>query len=624
MGKTVADLSLSDKQELERQLNQVTRVAQASRKHLQLFKVRPEPPRGVKLFEGQLVWESPRETRNVTHYNLYTPNDRTLFVRVPKGTAYWNGLMPASKLIFVSSYNEESGLESPLIQASGAGLLPGQGQEKPPGVHEAEPAPHVTGFALTKPPEYWTDDVGGKMFRLHGTFTPPASDNYTGARILGQAAGQSGWTILASVDAKTTEFFSGWMSVPTADTAWTVKVQEINADGKYNELDAETPTDTVTVLKGLGSLDLGRVLASTYETAIFGVDGTGHFYVKKLNLLQAFNFSTDEFDIQDPANGFQVIKALSAGKITTGKMKVGGKSATGGYDKPGQISIWRPNAGNNGEDMIGWIGETDDHGYTGAWFHSLWVGGSDPSTAPLIADNSGNLTIKGSGIYVGPGVSGGDGAIFVYNAAAIIGYIGTYGGDYGAWFKRLGIGGTDIASAKIKALEDGSVTITDAPLTITSGSVSVGVDVVGGFYGGTRGIGILDTSTNLASELGAEDVQLLQRSWNPGPGTWTYRPLVDISHDSVTGNGQLRVWGVMAGSPFTGVSLQSFVNYGKVTVSNNASAQIVLDASDGTINVASGYRKAGVLGQNASISYAKPGGGSGTLTFGGGILTAYT
>lgn len=75
---------------------------------------------------------------------------------------------------------------------------------------------------------------------------------------------------------------------------------------------------------------------------------------------------------------------LSAVKITTGTLTVGGSSA----GNP-QVSVL-----DSTNTEVAWMGVRA--GISGAWFNSLYIGGSGPATAKIIALNTGAVTIDGA------------------------------------------------------------------------------------------------------------------------------------------------------------------------------------------------------------------------------------
>lgn len=104
-------------QQIKRELESTRRATQAQRRNLVLFRRRPQPPRDVQITDAQLSWEEPQETRNVTQYRVYAPDDRTLYTALPVGSRQLTGLLPTGSHIFVSSFNEHSGLESRRVLA---------------------------------------------------------------------------------------------------------------------------------------------------------------------------------------------------------------------------------------------------------------------------------------------------------------------------------------------------------------------------------------------------------------------------------------------------------------------------------------------------------------------------
>jgi hypothetical protein len=204
--------------------------------------------------------------------------------------------------------------------------------------------------------EYAVDMVGAVVFRIYGTFTPPTDTSYRGVRMVGREENETDWRTLSVEPMGATTFTSTWMPVPEAAETWDVCAQPKGGTTRFNSIVIGT-TDCDQVLiedqAGLGGLDLTRLDTTT--------------------------FNTDEFEVSGGA--FQM-NEINANKIVTGTLKVGG----GASDKPGQMGVFDAT-----DTLIGWIGEQGI--YYGAWFKQLWVGGSDPTTAHLYTDSSGNLTI---------------------------------------------------------------------------------------------------------------------------------------------------------------------------------------------------------------------------------------
>jgi hypothetical protein len=105
--------------------------------------------------------------------------------------------------------------------------------------------------------------------------------------------------------------------------------------------------------------------------------------------------------------------------------------------------------------------------------------------------NTGILSVGGGGSKVSK--------FAVFDTAnSAIGWIGddTAGSGYvGAWMKRMLIGGTSPATAKIAAGSDGSVTITDAPLTLTQNGVITRINNPASGSSGVPGLAIQATAS---------------------------------------------------------------------------------------------------------------------------------
>jgi hypothetical protein len=91
------------------------RITHAMMPRLEMADTVPEPPRGPRLKAGVLTWEEPREKSNVTHYNIYAPDDSTLERRVPAPQTKATEVSASQAL--VSSYNETTKLESQKVLA---------------------------------------------------------------------------------------------------------------------------------------------------------------------------------------------------------------------------------------------------------------------------------------------------------------------------------------------------------------------------------------------------------------------------------------------------------------------------------------------------------------------------
>lgn len=165
-----------------------------------------------------------------------------------------------------------------------------------------------------------------------------------------------------------------------------------------------------------------------------------------------------------PANGSFSAGTFSAQNIFVGtSLVVGGAGASFGGSYNGQIAV-KDASGN----LLGWIGmqqPSQGHGAPlyGAWFKQLWVGGTDPLSAPLFVDNQGIIEVGG--------IAAAQGSQYPYisirdNHGLEMGRIGAQisvnsgssgdntGGNppqltAGAWFTQLAVGGSSLTNWNI-------------------------------------------------------------------------------------------------------------------------------------------------------------------------------
>jgi hypothetical protein len=231
----------------------------------------------------------------------------------------------------------------------------------PDGGSGTEWTPNVSSQTATV--EYAIDQVGGLMWRVYGSFTPPSDPAYRGVRIVGRDPDSKDHQL--SVEPfNATAYISSWRQVPDSSESWTIYFQSIGPNHRLNTIvPGTTPKADVTVedQAGLGGLKLNRVDGGTFDTSEFEIAGAG-------------------------AGVFQM-KILNADKIQTGILKVGG-----GGSKPGQMGVFDALG-----SMIAWAGQNGS--YYGIWGKQLWVGGTDPSNAPLYVDSGGNVVLETMGSY---------------------------------------------------------------------------------------------------------------------------------------------------------------------------------------------------------------------------------
>ena len=216
--------------------------------------------------------------------------------------------------------------------------------------------PNVTGFTASVVLK--TDETGGQTYGFRSSWSLPADrTKFRGVHIVYRNLGTGYEQVLAHEYDGSTGVESGFWPIP--DAAENVRLYAVSIDGSNRQ----------NTLAGSPSVDL------TVQK-----DATGTL---KLNRAASGSFNVTEFEISGAV--FQQ-KAINADKITIGTtLKVGG----GASAKPGQIGVF-----NASDVLIGWIGTNG--GFFGAWFKQLYIGGTSPADAKVIADASGNVTINGA------------------------------------------------------------------------------------------------------------------------------------------------------------------------------------------------------------------------------------
>lgn len=113
------------------------------------FGVQPDPPRGLKFADGKLSWEKPRNTKGLTHFNIYANTESNLVRRVPAGQLELQDNLTADR-VFVSSFNAASNIQSSpvVLQQAVAPVATGGGTVQPligevTDVTAADPVPVV-------------------------------------------------------------------------------------------------------------------------------------------------------------------------------------------------------------------------------------------------------------------------------------------------------------------------------------------------------------------------------------------------------------------------------------------------------------------------------------------------
>jgi hypothetical protein len=202
----------------------------------------------------------------------------------------------------------------------------------------------------------------------------------------------------------------------------------------------------------------------------------------------------------------------------------------------------------------------------------------------IIAGSISSDKLNATEIRVGGG-GGKPGKFGVYGASGTqIGFIGVEGAYDGLWSSRARFGGTGPADAKVRIIDNAY------EMEISGPSSTVKVSNVA-----------FDPSF---STIGVQVYDATNATWHVSRGLVLYAGSTQI--------------GAIARNPST-------TNLAEVVLYTPGTASISFLASGlGTCRVGTRFEVGGNLGLSQAVDYAKAAGGSGTLTFTGGILTGYT
>lgn len=295
------------------------------------------------------------------------------------------------------------------------------------------------------------------------------------------------------------------------DLAEGFRVKGVNF-GKAFNFDA-TEFQVAGGVLGIKAVDFRKAMAGTFDANNFDVSGS-LFKIGSKGVART-NIADNAIDTPQLNAG-----AVTTPILTTSVIDIGGA----GNQMPIRLRVL-----DHSKNPIGWIGDdTGGSGYVGGWFKRLLIGGASPADAPFFADVSGNVVAKSvliydtSGNYGWIGSGGGyTGAwfkrllvgpspadarffadtygnvvmsgLYVQSAGTPLGWIGknpVTPSEEGAWFKKLGIGGSSLGLANIIADSNGDIWA--ACLKIGGGSPSypnMTVDYAGNIWGKTIGLG---------------------------------------------------------------------------------------------------------------------------------------
>lgn len=219
-----------------------------------------------------------------------------------------------------------------------------------------------------------------------------------------------------------------WVAtVPTTDLTGTITTTQI-ADNSISTPKLQALSVTSAVIAA-NAITAGKIAA---DAVTAGTIAAGAISAADAVFTAAAIVTADIADLA--VTNIKIASGLSASKMTTGTLDADLVTVTNldaSSINAGELLV-RPSAGfmgkvvvqDSGGTSIGWIG--GDGGYVGGWFQNLYVGGSGASTAKIVANTSGNIsvslssatdtfTITNSGSDYITTLS--DGAVIVKNAA---------------------------------------------------------------------------------------------------------------------------------------------------------------------------------------------------------------
>lgn len=493
-----------------------------------LTRRRPPPPRELAFSAttNLLTWKAPADKKFYTHFRVRVDHDGGA-PDFELSAGQVSLVLPTNgKLFFVSTYNDQSGLESPKIRVSGQ-----------TGVAGDEGSPSVLNFAAA----VQTQDIDGgtTQWRYSLTWDEPTTNvrfALTGAYVLYLEKGGVRERI-TELPKGTTAYLSVWRDVPPKGTtdSYTAWLPTKSILGVENSLVAGvTPSATFNVSYSSGAAGVEYTSNVTGVTATVAypdnaVDGTypaiitapftppadptwGGVEMWRDNgstvapleasakaspavvtvtppdtvetwdvILVSFDTSGRRNNITaatprasiaiGSASGMADGAKLRVSSVSTDKLDANGISVGGGGGKPGVFAVYNASGAQNA--FIGMDGKrtgvVNTNGTT-----VTWVSGDQFVTAMT------GLPIKiGAVVYTVQSVGGATtltltGSAGVQNAVAYTGWTGQ-----GVWGSTLRAGGTTFANAPFKADSTG-VSLTDGTITVTSGTATINLDPTNG------------------------------------------------------------------------------------------------------------------------------------------------
>ena len=318
----------------------------------------------------------------------------------------------------------------------------------------------------------------------------------------------------------------------------------------------------------IGSVSASTISGSIQAAQIAGVNASA--IVGSIQSSQIASIASDK--ITGTISSDQ-IGSIAATKIT-GTITAAQIGAVNASSISGTIVSTQIGSVNGAVINVGSVGDSQIGSVSGGKITANSIDSSKLSTTELLV-----------------GAGGSKPGIIKVMGSGVVAEIGTLtGGQYGGWFKLFGAGGTGYSTAKVYTDSGGSLFIKDADLAINYGSTSA-ITTSPTSYDATY------TSLMLKITTGTKDeTRFISRGM--------------VVYDTTTKRGY-------CGKNSSG--------YMEMECSDPAK-YILISGSNGSIRADGGYQCGGRsgVGSHASpttITYAKPGGGQGTIEIAGGIVT---
>ncbi|HZF24034.1 MAG TPA: hypothetical protein VE030_11290 [Burkholderiales bacterium] len=425
-------------------------------------------PDGSILAQAQLTWTNPATLNRFSGIHIYrvgiTP-PRSFGVGGNNATSFtlealdWPPVTAESWTIAAISLDDKGRLADDPASISAA-TPTAIWHIGPPSISNGQYAPVVVATAATVVAEQQLNSDGVVMVRFVISGWVNSTDNKFGgvsiARLLANDSLTTGKTTWWDAPKNQTSFTTDWEPAPAA-TSWDFWFVSRDQQGNRNQiLPGITPKVTVNFTPQAGDVLASRLPKDWFDTSEFQwPDG--------------FDFS---------------VKLIHAEKIFVDKvLRVGGGTGTLASsfagNQNGQIGVF-----NFQNTLVGWIGQQDGtstgdnptpHSIYGAWFAQVYIGGGNPTTAPIYINDQGVAIFGGFDTQIANGATRYP-YISIRDASNVEkGRIGARIGDglvtpadpayiAGAWFTEFAVGGQSLADWRILAKRSATTDPTEGSL----------------------------------------------------------------------------------------------------------------------------------------------------------------